>query len=83
MPKNGDALKKTYEATPDPKLVIAVGDGAIHGGVFRGSYAIYDSVKDIVPVDFQIPGDPPSPKTILCSLLLMLEQLEKKQSNQL
>ncbi len=78
-----DALKKTYEATPDPKLVIAVGDGAINGGVFRGSYAIYDSVKDIVPVDFQIPGDPPSPKTILCSLLLMLEQLEKKQSNQL
>lgn len=73
-----EALIRTYEATPDPKIVVAVGDGAIHGGIFKGSYAIDDAVQNVIPVDFQIPGDPPSPKTILCYLLGILEKLERQ-----
>lgn len=67
------ALRLTYEATPEPKLVVAVGDGAIDGGVFKGSPAIIGGVHKVIPVHFQIPGDPPSPKVILCSLLHILE----------
>lgn len=66
------ALRQTYEAMPSPKLVVAVGDGAIHGSVFKGSYAIHDRASDIIPVDFEIPGDPPSPKIIIASLLSAL-----------
>ncbi len=71
-----EALIKTYEATPDPKIVVAVGDDAINGGIFRGSYAVLDGVANVIPVDFEIPGDPPSPMTILKSLLKILELLE-------
>lgn len=70
------ALKKTYEATPDPKIVVAVGDGAIDGGIFKGSYAVMGGVKEVIPVHFEIPGDPPSPRVILTSLLYILEILE-------
>ncbi len=70
-----DALVKTYEAIPDPKIVVAVGDDAIDGGMFKGSYAVLDGVDKIIPVDFTIPGDPPSPKTILCHLLKILEAI--------
>jgi len=72
-----EALIKTYEATPDPKIVVAVGDDAIDGGIFKGSYAVCDGVKKVIPVDFEIPGDPPSPKTILGYLLKILETLDK------
>jgi len=75
-----EALVKTYEATPDPKIVIAVGDDAIDGGIFRGGYAVLDGVDKVIPVDFQIPGDPPSPKTILCHLLKILEAIEEKDN---
>jgi len=71
------ALKKTYEATPDPKIVVAVGDDAIDGGIFKGSYAVMDGVEKVIPVDFKIPGDPPSPKRILCALLEILDLLDK------
>jgi len=73
-----EALKRTYEATPDPKIVVAVGDDAIDGGIFKGSYAVLDGVSKVIPVDFQIPGDPPSPKTILGCLLKFLETLDKR-----
>jgi Ni,Fe-hydrogenase III small subunit len=66
------ALKKVYEATPDPKIVVALGDGAIDGGIFKGSYATYDGVHNIIPVHYQIPGDPPTPKQILNSLLYII-----------
>lgn len=72
------ALKKTYEAAPEPKIVVAVGDGAIDGGIFKGSYAILGGVHEVIPVHFQIPGDPPSPQTILTSLLYILEVIETK-----
>lgn len=71
------ALKKTYEATPDPKIVVAVGDDAIDGGIFKGSYAVMDGVEKVIPVDFKIPGDPPSPRRILCALLEILDLLDK------
>lgn len=73
-----EGLKRTYEATPTPKIVVAVGDDAISGGIFRGSYAVLDGVQAVVPVDFHIPGDPPSPKTILAALLYIIETVGKK-----
>lgn len=76
-----EALRRTYEATPDPKLVVAVGDDAIDGGIYRGSYAIYDAVKNVIPVDYEIPGDPPSPMTILCALLKILESVKAGSLN--
>ena len=72
-----EALVKTYQATPDPKLVAAVGDDAIDGGIFKGSYGVCDGVHTVIPVDFQIPGDPPSPRTILCHLLKFLETIDR------
>jgi Ni,Fe-hydrogenase III small subunit len=71
-----EALIRTYEATPDPKIVVAVGDDAIDGGIFKGSYAVHDGVRSVIPVDFSIPGDPPSPRTILSYLLKFLETIE-------
>jgi Ni,Fe-hydrogenase III small subunit len=75
-----EALLRTYIATPDPKIVVAVGDDAINGGIFKGSYAVLDGVKNVIPVDYNIPGDPPSPKTILSHLLKILEIVDIKQS---
>lgn len=74
------ALKKTYDATPDPKIVVALGDDAIDGGIFKGSYSVLDGVHNVIPVHYQIPGDPPSPKTILASLLYILNVIEKKRA---
>lgn len=73
-----EAVKRAYEATPDPKIVVAVGDDAIDGGIFKDSYAVLGGVHSILPVDYQIPGNPPSPKTILLSLLKILENLDNK-----
>jgi Ni,Fe-hydrogenase III small subunit len=71
-----EALLRTYEATPDPKIVVAVGDDAIDGGIFKGSYAVLDGVHTVIPVHFSIPGDPPSPRTILRHLLKILETID-------
>jgi Ni,Fe-hydrogenase III small subunit len=71
-----EALLKTYNATPDPKIVVAVGDDAIDGGIFKGSYAVLDGVHNVIPVNYQIPGDPPSPFIILSSLLYILKSFE-------
>jgi Ni,Fe-hydrogenase III small subunit len=71
------ALRKTYEATPEPKLVVACGDCTIDGGVFRGSYAVTNGVGNIVPVDCYIKGCPPSPKEILSGILRLIEQVAR------
>jgi len=71
-------LKLTYDATPDPKIVVAVGDCAKTCGVFLGSYAVAGSVDQIIPVDVFVPGCPPEPAAILRGILLALERLEKK-----
>jgi Ni,Fe-hydrogenase III small subunit len=62
------ALRTTYEAAPQPCLVVAVGDGACTGGIWRGSYAVVGGVEDVIPVHIRIPGDPPSPADILQGL---------------
>ena len=64
-----EALRRTYYATPDPKIVIAAGDCAGDGGIFLGSYAVIGGVREIVPVDALIPGCPPSPAALLAGLL--------------
>jgi len=67
-----EALARTYNATPDPKWVVAVGDCALDGGVFSGSYAVVGGVSAVVPVDLHIPGCPPRPVQLLKGLLSLL-----------
>jgi Ni,Fe-hydrogenase III small subunit len=74
------ALKHAYNATPDPKIVVAVGDDAIDGGVFKGSYATYDGVSAVIPVDYAIPGDPPTPLALLRGLLAILSGYDTKKA---
>ena len=69
-----EALERTYNATPDPKWVVALGDCAATGGIFAGSYACTGSVNSVVPVDLTIAGCPPSPADILRGILALLEQ---------
>jgi Ni,Fe-hydrogenase III small subunit len=68
-----EALARTYDATPDPKWVVAVGDCAVDGGIFAGSYAVVGGVQAVVPVDLHIRGCPPSPIQLLEGLLALLE----------
>ena len=68
-----EALRRTWEATPNPKLVIAVGDCARDGGCFAGSYAVVGGVSAVIPVDLHIPGCPPCPIEMLKGLLALLE----------
>ena len=67
-----EALERAHEAAGDPKLVVAIGDCAIDGGVFRGSYAVEGGVAQAVPVDLAIPGCPPTPAQILAGLQAVL-----------
>jgi Ni,Fe-hydrogenase III small subunit len=62
------ALKDAYKATPDPKLVIALGDCALNCGVYKGSYAVTGPVDRHIPVDVRIPGCPPRPAEIIGAL---------------
>jgi Ni,Fe-hydrogenase III small subunit len=68
------ALRKTYEAMPEPKRVVAIGACAISGGVFGASFATWGSAANIVPVDIVVPGCPPPPLAILHGLLLVVER---------
>jgi Ni,Fe-hydrogenase III small subunit len=63
------ALKRTYEATPDPKLVVAIGDCGCTGGIFGENYASAGRVGNVIPVDVAVPGCPPSPARILAGIL--------------
>src|SRR5258707_5455723 len=69
-----EALERTYNATPDPKWVVAVGDCAANGGVFAGSYAVVGGVKDVIPVDLHIRGCPPRPVQLLQGLLALMDK---------
>ena len=68
-----EALLRTYDATPDPKWIVAVGVCAVDGGVFAGSYAVEGGVKDVLPVDLTIRGCPPNPRQLLAGLLALLQ----------
>lgn len=63
------ALKQAYDMTPEPRIVVAVGDGACTGGIWKDSYAVVGPVSAVIPVDFEIPGDPPAPADVLRGLL--------------
>jgi Ni,Fe-hydrogenase III small subunit len=66
-------LQRTYNATPDPKWVVAVGDCALDGGIFASSYAVAGGVSSVVPVDLHIRGCPPRPVDLLKGLLALLQ----------
>lgn len=72
-----EALERTYQATPGPKWVVAVGDCARDGGVFAGSPAVVGGVSRVVPVDLHVPGCPPSPTALLKGLLALVESQVK------
>ena len=66
------ALLRTYDATPDPKLVVAVGDCGACGGIFGTGYATAGPVSSVIPVDVAVPGCPPAPARILAGILTAL-----------
>lgn len=68
------ALIKTYQATPAPKLVVAVGACACSGGIFNGSYAAKNGVDSVLPVDAYVPGCPPRPQAIIYGILKAIEK---------
>ena len=68
------AAKKTYDAMPSPKFVVAVGDDACTGGIFAGTYAVLGGAEKIFPVDMKIPGNPPTPTQILSGLLALMKK---------
>jgi NADH-quinone oxidoreductase B subunit len=70
------ALERTYDAVPNPKWVIAVGDCGLDGGCFAGSYAVVGGVSEVIPVDLHIPGCPPTPTAMLKGLLALLERAD-------
>lgn len=67
------AVRTTYEAAPQPCLVVAVGDGACTGGIWKDSYAVVGPVDAVIPVHVRIPGDPPSPTALLRGILHALK----------
>lgn len=74
-----EAVIKAYENTPSPKFVIAVGDCSLDGGIFKGSYATMDGVKNMLPIDVYIKGCPPEPIDILSGLLILIKaKIENK-----
>jgi Ni,Fe-hydrogenase III small subunit len=66
------ALRRTFDATPDPKLVVAIGDCGCNGGIFGESYASCGRVSNVIPVDVAVPGCPPTPDRILAGILTAL-----------
>ncbi len=69
-----EALRRTYEATPEPRLVVAVGDCGCNGGIFGESYASSGRVANVIPVDASVPGCPPPPIEILRTILGAVRQ---------
>ena len=70
------ALRKTYEATPEPRLVVAVGACGCSGGIFGRNYATVGSVDQVIPVDVYVPGCPPNPQALLRGILTAIGRLK-------
>jgi len=77
-----EALRQTYEAMPEPRLVVAVGACACDGGIFRASAFTRGGVDRVLPVDVYVPGCPPSPLTLIHALLLAVGRAEPKMHHQ-
>jgi len=75
-----EGLVRTYDATPDPKWVVAVGDCAYDGGIVAGSYAVVGGVERVIAVDLHIRGCPPTPTRMLEGLLALLEHVSRAQA---
>ena len=73
-----DSLKRVYEATPNPKLVFAIGSCAIDGGIWHDSYNVIGGVDKIIPVNFYVPGCPPRPEAIVYGVAVALGLAPKK-----
>jgi len=75
-----EALQRTYDATPGPKWVVAVGACALDGGLYAGSYACAGGVSDVIPVDLHIPGCPPAPINLIKGFLALISRETRRQS---
>ena len=73
-----EALERTYNATPSPKWVVAIGDCAFDGGLFSQSYAVEGGVSAVVPVDLHIKGCPPQPVDLLRGLLALMQKARRE-----
>jgi Ni,Fe-hydrogenase III small subunit len=74
------ALRRTYEATPDPKMVVALGDCGCTGGIFGEGYASCGRVSNVIPVDVAVPGCPPTPTRILEGILAAISSRRQDKS---
>ena len=72
------ALKRTYLATPEPRLVVACGDCARDGGIYKGSYAVTNGVANVIPVDAVISGCPPTPAAIILALSGIIDSVTRR-----
>ena len=75
-----EAVKKTFDAMPQPGMVVAVGDDACNGGILKGSYAVLGGADRILPVDVRISGNPPSPEEILLGLVTLMSRIKQEKS---
>jgi Ni,Fe-hydrogenase III small subunit len=75
------ALKRTYDAIPNPKLVVAIGDCGCHGGIFGETYATCGAVNQIIPVNVAVPGCPPTPIAILQGILTAIRPSQSKEES--
>jgi Ni,Fe-hydrogenase III small subunit len=73
------ALRRTYDATPDPKLVVAVGDCGCGRGIYGENYATRGKVSDVIPVDVAVPGCPPAPRAIIEGILTAISTDKKSE----
>jgi Ni,Fe-hydrogenase III small subunit len=73
------ALRRTYDATPDPKLVVAIGDCGRGCGVFGQNYATRGAVSEVIPVDVAVPGCPPDPRAIMQGILTAIDGTQQRE----
>jgi len=73
------AVKKTYDAMPSPKFVVAVGDDACSGGIFKNTYAVRNGAETVIPVEMKIPGNPPTPVAIMTGLLGLMHLIKTRK----
>lgn len=77
------ALLETYQATPDPKLVVAAGTCSCSGGIFKNGYAVIGGTDKVIPVDIYIPGCPPRPQAFIYGLMVALDRIEQRLKRQI